>query len=147
MSKGCRTIYKTSRERAGLTQEAAVELLPIELSQLSRYESNKAVPADDIVSEMMDAYCDEYLGYLHLLNSKVGQKILPRGVGRCSILEAVVKTALAVKEYTKEIDHMMKAAIDGEISDDELKQWLDSKDELKEVVKGYLQIEFADGEI
>lgn len=89
------------------------------------------LPAEDIVSEMMESYCDEYLGYPHLLNSKVGQKIFPRGVEQSDTIEVVVKTALAVKEYTKEIDHMMKAVVDRKISDDELKQWIESKDQFK----------------
>jgi len=147
MSNTSKTIYKSSRERAGMTQETAVELLLIELSQLSRIENERAEAADDIVREMMDAYSDDYLGYLHLLNSPVGQKILPRGVERCDMLKAVVKTSLAIEEFLKEVKPMMKAAVDEKITEDELKEWLKGKDKLREVVKGYFAIEFADGDI
>ena len=147
MSKQGKTIYKSSRERAGLTQESAVELLSVELSQLSRYERGGVRPSDDIVAEMMDVYGDEYLGYLHLLDSPVGKRILPRGVERCSMLEAVVKTSLAIDEYIKEIKHMMKVSVDGKVDDNELKQWLESKGKLEEVTKGYYSIDFADGDI
>jgi len=147
MAQKCKTIYKSSRERAGLTQESATELLHVDISTLSKYERGLIRPSDDTVADMMDAYSDEYLGYLHLLDSKVGQRILPRGVERCTMLEAVVKTSLAIDEYTEEIKPMMKASVDGKITDDEVKPWLDSKGKLEAVAKSYYSLEFADGEL
>lgn len=147
MSEIVKNIYKKSRMRASITQEMAAELLNMSVRQLGRYESGEANPSDDVVGSMMTVYEDEYLGYLYLLDDTVGQSFLPREVERCSMLEAVVMTSLAAKEFVENIDHMMKSAIDGKITDDEIKEWLNSKGKLKKVVAGYIAIECADGEI
>lgn len=149
MPKGSDTIYAKSRVKAGLTVEEAVYLLPVCKRQLSRYESAKAKehsePTPDIVDHMIDAYNDEYLGYLYLRKNPVARRFIPEGVEQCTPLEAVVKTALALKDVMDDIDSMMKASIDGNISDDEMAKWMESKSKLREIVAGYIDIECADG--
>lgn len=145
MANGDKSIYKTSRERAGLTQEVAAELLNISVDQFRRYESGKVKPSDDMVDRMIEIYSDERLGYLYLLDNKVGRRLLPRGVERGTMLEAIVKTSLATKDFIAGIDHMLKAAVDGQITEAEVKEYTANKDNLKEVVKGYYAMDFADG--
>lgn len=147
MPKGSDTIYAKSRVKAGLIVEEAVYLLSVSSRQLARYESvsEKIEPPPEVVDRMIDIYDDEYLGYLYLRKNPVARRFIPEGVKQCTPLEAVVKTALAIKEILDDIDSMMRASIDGDISDDEIEKWTESKSKLGEIVKEICTIECADG--
>ncbi|MFW9881337.1 MAG: helix-turn-helix domain-containing protein [Candidatus Thorarchaeota archaeon] len=78
MSKTCKSIYKTARILAGLTQEQAVEFLNIGVRTLAGYEANKPIPNSDIVLDMVKTYNAEWLGYEHLRqSSELGNLLLP----------------------------------------------------------------------
>lgn len=78
MNKTCKSIYKTARLDAGLTQEQAAEFLNVGVRTLAGYEANKPMPNPDIVLDMVKAYDAEWLGYEHLRrSSKLGSELLP----------------------------------------------------------------------
>ncbi|MCL2563096.1 MAG: helix-turn-helix transcriptional regulator [Oscillospiraceae bacterium] len=57
MSKPSKLYYKTCREKAGLTQEEAVELLGIaDATTLSKYENGHIPVGQDLVKRMVGAY-------------------------------------------------------------------------------------------
>ncbi|MDD6937052.1 MAG: helix-turn-helix transcriptional regulator, partial [Clostridiales bacterium] len=59
--ESARNIYKTARDNAGLTQEAAAERLNVAVETLRAYETNARRPADDKVADMVGLYNDQYL--------------------------------------------------------------------------------------
>ena len=68
--------YKTSRQKAGITQERAAELLHVAERTLSTYENGHARPPDDVVLAMTEAYGDLSLGYGHMHDSPLGRRVL-----------------------------------------------------------------------
>jgi transcriptional regulator with XRE-family HTH domain len=77
MSKNHESRYKTSRTTAGMTQEAAAELLGVAPRTLSDYENDRARVPDDIVASMADVYKSPLLAWWHLKNHSVLGKYLP----------------------------------------------------------------------
>jgi transcriptional regulator with XRE-family HTH domain len=78
MNKTCKSIYKTARLDAGLTQEQAAEFLNVGVRTLAGYERNKPIPNSDIVLDMVKVYQTNWLGYEHLRqSSELGLLLLP----------------------------------------------------------------------
>ena len=69
--------YKMSRNSAGLTQEQAAELLHISVRALSDYENGHVRPSDDIVLAMVDNYNCPLLGWWHMKQTPLGNRVLP----------------------------------------------------------------------
>lgn len=71
-------IYKTCRELAGLTQEAAADKLCCSVRSLARYESGEQAVPDDVAYQMAVLYESQYLAVQHLrLVSHVAAELLP----------------------------------------------------------------------
>ena len=77
MSKNHENRYKTSRTTAGMTQEAAAELLNVAPRTLSDYENGRVKVPDDVVAAMADIYKSPLLAWWHLKNYSVLGKYLP----------------------------------------------------------------------
>ena len=60
--------YRECRERAGLSQEQAMELLDIGIRSLTDFESGKAIPPDRVAERMVEVYHSKTLGLVHLRN-------------------------------------------------------------------------------
>ena len=64
-------IYKTTRRKAGYTQEAAAERLGISVESVRAYETGQRIPPNHIVDLMSILYHSQQLAYLHLHESNV----------------------------------------------------------------------------
>jgi len=75
MTKDCDTQYKVSRNKAGLTQEQAAELLaeetgrPLAVRTLSSYENGHDKVPDDVVAAMSKVYGCPIIVWLHVVNN------------------------------------------------------------------------------
>lgn len=83
-------IYKIARKAAGLTQEKAVELLPVSVRSLRDYEEGQRIPGNDIVERMCVIYNAQHLAYQHLhetnsLMDRVVPVLEPRGLMELAI--------------------------------------------------------------
>ncbi|MCI8442538.1 MAG: helix-turn-helix transcriptional regulator [Provencibacterium sp.] len=76
MKQDSESYYKTCRVLAGLTQEAAAELLHVSERSLSAYENGAEVP-EDIVDRMSQAYNSPLLACWHMKHHNVLGKYLP----------------------------------------------------------------------
>ena len=64
MKEGCRNIYKTARQTAGMTQERWAELIGVSADSVRLYESGRGLPSDEVVARMAEiaqaqvGYCE-----------------------------------------------------------------------------------------
>ena len=85
-----KTIYKTCRDEAGLTQEEAAEKLNCSVRQLARYEAGEQQTPEDIANRMVIIYDSPLLKVQHLrLVSPIAADLLPpvieRGLGEVAM--------------------------------------------------------------
>ena len=59
-------IYKTSRKKTALTQEVVAEKIGISVESVRSYETNQRIPPNEVVSLMVELYCDLILGDRYL---------------------------------------------------------------------------------
>ena len=138
--ESARNIYKTSREHAGLTQEAAAGYMGIAVETLRAYETGGRRPADDMVSAMVTLYDDQYLGYLHMQSSPLSDCI-PR-VRLQGIQQAAMRI---VKRFARDqrVDQLLEIAEDGVIDEEELPVFQEIMAELRAIVESVLALGFC----
>lgn len=141
--ESARNIYKTSREHAGLTQEAAAERLDIAVETLRAYETNARRPADDKVADMVTLYDDQYLDYLHMQSSPLADCI-PR-VRLQGIQQAAMRIVRLVKRFARDqrVDQLLEIAEDGVIDEEELPIFREIMAELQAIVESVLSLGFC----
>ena len=113
------SIYRSCREAAGLTQEAAAEGLSCSVRQLARYESGEQEVPDDIAYRMAVLYDSQYLALQHLrLVSHVAAELLPP-VAVLDLAEAVLTLINRGTELEEKYRRMMQIAEDNAVDDRE----------------------------
>jgi transcriptional regulator with XRE-family HTH domain len=118
-----RTIYKTCRIAAGLTQEQAIEHLFIGLRALSDYENGHAIPPDEVVSLMSTVYEAPTLAYVHMVTQNpIGAKILPK-LQTYNFSTDVIRLQNAIQEVCQCEKDLLKIASDGRVDPEEENQW------------------------
>lgn len=143
MKRQCKSIYKTAREYAGLTQEKAVELLHVSVRQLSAYETGETAVPDQMVCKMAEVYVADWLAYKHLRQAtEIGQRFLP-DIGDFDIARAVLRFKKEVRDLDKIDCDMVDIACDGVIDKHEEHRWGKVVKEVNEVVGAALTIMFA----
>ncbi len=120
MSEKQESYYKTCRKLAGFTQEAAVELLGIEVRRLSDYENGAKVP-DDVVDRMAEAYNSPLLAIWHLkTSSALGWKYLPDIFPTQTNNDLGFQTVLANEDTGRAERHIKAALEDGVLTEDDM---------------------------
>ena len=146
MKKECKTIYKTSRENAQLSQEAAVEHLYISTRSLSDYETGRTIPGDDIVCRMIETYNAHELAYLHLQqNTEVGRRYLP-GICLDDLPRAVLRLQKESRHMQAKEGDLIAIACDGEVDSTEQSMWEIAKKELQELAGAALAVLYTRNE-
>ncbi|AFK87444.1 MULTISPECIES: helix-turn-helix domain-containing protein [Thermoanaerobacterium] len=143
MNKYCTNIYKEDRKASGLTQEQAAELLHISTRSLIDYETNRTIPPDDVVCNMVEIYKAPWLGYKHLKQyTKVGQKYLPD-----LNLTILPESVLTLQSETDDLEivkkDMIKIAADGVVDETEKDRWQRVTKEISEMAGAALAVIFA----
>lgn len=114
-------IYASCRHAAGLTQEAAAELLDCAVRTLAAWEAGTCLPPDDKVMVMCRAYGTPILATEHLRqSSSLAREMLPE-IHKRSLAEAVLALLGAIRAFNAaELDWgLIEIAADGEVSPDE----------------------------
>ena len=138
MQAQCVSYCKTSRISAGLTQEQAIEQLPIGLRTLAGYESADKVPCDMVVL-MSQVYQDKTLLLEHLARCPIG-RVLIGELQTHSLQESVLYTRTELADVMELDRDMSLAARDGVISSDEMPLWERIVKEAQDGVKALLNI-------
>jgi len=142
MPQEYRNIYKTARRAAGFTQEAAAEKLGISVESVRAYETSGRIPPNDIVELMVVCYNAQHLAYQHLqeTNDLMG-RVVPVLTER-DVLKVCVRIYNRIKHFADcgELDRLLLIAEDGVIDEGERSSFDQILDELREIVRGGLEL-------
>ena len=138
-----RNIYKTARSAAGLTQEAAAERLGLSVERIRAYETGGRIPPNEAVERMVILYNAQHLAYQHLRETnELYGRIVPTLEDRDLIRTAVVlRDRLARLEQGRSLDRLTEIAEDDRIDEDERPEFLAIVTELREIVRGALELQ------
>jgi len=119
-TKENKNIYQTSREDAGLTREAAAELLEfISSDRIEKIENEKSLPHPDEILAMADCYknptlCNYYCSH----ECPIGQEYVPE-VKLKDLSQITLEMLASLNSLEKEKMRLVEITVDGIISDDE----------------------------
>ncbi len=119
-----KTVYQLSRERAGLTREAAAErtvfLTP---GRIEKIESERSEPHPEEVLAMAEAYGDPLLRNAYCTQScPIGRKYVPR-LEEKSLSQITLEMVVTLTELERAKDRLMEITVDGTVAEDELRDF------------------------
>ena len=129
-----KNIYFTSRENAGLTREAAAEqMVTISADRIYKIETEKAIPHPDEVLLMADCYknpalCNYYCSH----ECEIGQKYVPE-VQVKDLPHITLEMLATLNRLQSHKDRLIEISADGELSEDELPDFLSIQDSLDQM--------------
>lgn len=133
-TKENKNIYQISRENANLTREAAAEQLEfISSDPIEKIENEKSYPHPDEILAMADCYknpslCNYYCSH----ECAIGKEYVPEITAKnLSMITLEMLSTLNV--LSKEKDLMIDIAADGEVTEDEISDFLRIKDSLEDM--------------
>lgn len=129
-------IYQTARRSAGLTQEKAAELLNISIESVRAYESDKRIPPNIVVNDMVDIYRTPHLALQHLRMDALARRWLPIDAQRLPLRQLVIRLYRQMRAYVRNcrIDDLMDIAEDGIIDEIEWTEFEQIMQELEDMV-------------
>ena len=143
MSEECRNIYKRARRNAGYTQEAAAEMLNVSVESLRAYETDRRIPAGDVVLQMMICYNCHQLPTQHLQEtSALFNSIVPRLEER-TLLEMSVRVYNRLRSFQEDnrLNRLLAIAEDGIIDDQERPEFDAIIADLRQIIQSGLELD------
>ncbi|MCR4787562.1 MAG: helix-turn-helix transcriptional regulator [Lachnospiraceae bacterium] len=129
-----KNIYFTSREEAGLTREAAAEQMGcISADRIYKIETEKAIPHPDEVLLMAECYKNPSLcNYFCSHECEIGQKYVPE-VKVKDLPHITLEMLATLNRLQNNKDRLIEISADGELSEDELPDFLSIQNSLNEM--------------
>lgn len=133
-TKENKNIYQTSREEAGLTREAAAEILDfISSDRIERIEHDKSLPHPEEILAMADCYknpslCNYYCSH----ECPIGQEYVPE-VKFKELSQITLEMLASLNSLEKEKNRLIEITVDGVISDDEMKDFEKIQSQLAQI--------------
>lgn len=126
--------YQISRESLGLTRDAAAELLDfISADRIEKIESEKSLPHPEEILAMADCYKNPSLcNYFCSHECPIGQEYVPE-VKAKDLAQITVEMMVSLNKLAKEKDRLMEITVDGEITEDELPDFIKIQEELEQM--------------
>ena len=143
MQNDTRNIYKIARRAAGYTQEAAAEMLNVSVESLRAYETDRRIPAGDVVLQMMICYNCHQLPTQHLQEtSSLFNSVVPRLEER-SLLAITVRIYNRLRSFQEDnrLDRLLAIAEDGVIDDQERPEFETIIADLRQIIQSGLELE------
>ncbi len=129
-----KNIYQISRENMNLTREKASELLQyISADRIEKIENEKTTPHPDEILAMATGYkvpniCNYYCSH----ECPIGQQYVPE-VKIKELSQIVLETLAALNTMEKQKARLIEITVDGQISDDELHDFVKIQAELERI--------------
>lgn len=129
-----KNIYQISRENLGLTREKASELLEsVTADRIEKIESERSLPHPDEVLTMAQKYkipslCNHYCSQ----ECPIGMQYVPK-VESKMLSQIVLEMLASLNSIDKKKNRLIEITADGEVSDDELKDFVMIQDELEQI--------------
>ena len=133
-TKENKNIYQLNRENLELTREKASELLEsITADRIEKIESGRSLPHPDEILTMAEKYKNPSLcNYYCSQECPIGIQYVPKVESK--ILSQIVLEMLAsLNSIDKKKNRLIEITADGEVSDDELKDFVMIQEELEQI--------------
>ena len=130
--KANKNIYQLSREKQGLTREAASELMVyISDDRIEKIESSKSLPHPEEIMTMADCYKNASLCNYYCSNEcPIGMKYVPE-LELKELPSITLEVLNSLNQLQKKKDRMIEIAVDGKINPDEKKDFEEIMSELQ----------------
>ena len=138
--KGNTNIYKAARLRAEIPQIESATDLSLSRRCLATYEAGTRPVPDDIVLNMMKLYRADYLGYLHLRESRIGKLILPKLSVDKSLAACTVMAQIASEQLRITLNELAPIVVDDVVSCSEEATFKAVQEHLKLIIAGLMPI-------
>ena len=129
-----KNIYQTTRENLALTREEASELLvTVSPERIEKIENERTLPYPDEVLVMADKYKQPNLCNFYCANQcPIGQQYVPE-VKIKDLSQIVLEMLASLNSMQKKKDRLIEITVDGEISGDELADFIYIQEELERI--------------
>ena len=126
-----KNFYQLAREEAGMTRlQASDALVFMSDSRIEKIESEKCEPHPDEILAMANAYKKPSLCNYYCSNEcPIGQKTVPE-LKEKALAQITLEMLSTINILSKQKDRLVEITVDGEISDDEMRDFLAIKSEL-----------------
>lgn len=134
-TKENKNIYQISRENANLTREAAAEQLEfISSDRIEKIENEKSYAHPDEILAMADCYknpslCNYYCSH----ECSIGQAYVPEVTAK-DLSMVTLEMLSTLNTLSKERDLLIDIAADGEVTEDEISDFLRIKNNLDDML-------------
>ena len=129
-----KNIYQTTRENLALTREEASELLiTVSPERIEKIENERTLPHPDEVLVMAEKYRQPSLCNYYCANQcPIGQQYVPE-VKIKDLSQIVLEMLASLNSMQKKKDRLIEITVDGEISGDELADFIYIQEELERI--------------
>lgn len=126
--------YQISREEAGLTREAASQVLEyISSDRIEKIESEKSLPHPDEIMAMSKAYKDpELCNYFCSNECPIGKKYVPE-IKMKELSQITLEMLASLNAMEEEKKRLIEITVDGKISEDEKGDFETIRNKLKDI--------------
>ena len=137
-------IYKTARQKAGITREKAAEAMGISVESLKAYETYGRLTSCDVVDRMCLVYDALYLAYQHNRLASGEIKVVPE-VQIMELPLAAIRIINRVQAFAEahRDRQLLCIAEDGTISEEERPLFDEIMSELDELVKAAVELKLS----
>lgn len=129
-----KNIYHTSREALGFSRAAAAEKMEfISADRIEKIENEKSLPHPEEVLAMADCYknpslCNHFCSH----DCPIGQEYVPE-VKAKELSQITLEMLAALNMLSKEKERLIEITVDGEISEDEIPDFVKIQKELDQM--------------
>ncbi len=133
-TKENKNIYQTSREDMNYSREAAAEKLGfISSDRIEKIENEKTLPHPEEVLAMADCYKNPALcNYFCSHECPIGIEYVPE-IKAKELSQITLEMLATLNKLSREKDRLIEITVDGELSADELPDFLKIKEELEKM--------------
>ena len=133
-TKENKNLYQTTREALQLSREAAGELLEsVAPERIEKIENERCLPHPDEVLIMADKYKRPDLCNYYCANQcPIGQQYVPE-IKIKDLSQIVLELLASLNAVSKQKDRLIEITADGEISDDQLEDFIRIQEELERI--------------
>lgn len=133
-TKENKTIYQTSREALGYTRDQASEKLEfISTDRIEKIEYEKSLPHPEEVMAMADCYKNPSLcNYFCSHECPIGIEYVPE-IKEKELSQITLEMLATLHKLTNAKERLIEITVDGELSEDEIPDFLLIKDELEKM--------------
>ena len=129
-----KNIYQRTREGLDLTREQASELMvTMSPERIEKIENERSMPHPDEVLLMSDQYKQPDLCNYYCANQcPIGAQYVPE-IKIKDLSQIVLETIASLNAMQKKKDRLIEITVDGEITDDELEDFVQIQEQLEKI--------------